>query len=837
MQVFTYPESKTYTLYNTFEHPVIGLKMWGNSVQDTSTGGEPAGKNLLNISADLPLTAAGVTISRDSEGNIILNGTATSSYTFTLGEFNLPYNTYTLSINSKIQGVGIDCKDFAVLYLASTTRAVTVESSGNNGFYCNISSGITFDNFILNPQIEIGSTATTYEPYIGKPTPTAPIPIESVGDDGSVGVTACGKNILFQTSKTETINGITFTPQKDGSILMNGTSTGDVVYNIYQFERTDKPLLFEGGEYTISFGNEVDVLAKNNPGAVFMVLGYHDDETDTNTYPVWKNEGVSTFSTDTLLEKRNFIVRLRMYTGVVCDNVQIYPQIERGTTATVYEPYKGNTATITSGLPLCSVGEYRDELVYNADGTGKIVKRIRKVVLDGSEANWIMYTTTNGNNRPSLNLGVDRCIYGNYTTSSPSLILCDKYKSVSYLEITTDIEGIGLHHIEGRYLSIYDENFATASIDEWKAYLAENPLTVIYALNTPQEIELSAAEMAVLMELQTYDGMTNIFNSDNAEMQITFLGGQEMETNIDGFWDSEDGDRKYSAADFVGFFQDFFTNGIVAESTTYLQVMAKEGLTVRVNVGKAYINGGFFKPKTVTDLNIEDSDTTNPRYDMVVLRWDATIKKIYLDIVKGTPAATPSVPALTRNEIVYELGLARIYVAANTLQITQANITDLRFNSSYCGVVKGVIDTIDTTDLFAQYEKAWIDFVAQLGDSDHVVISTIDEEARADVKTLETIVAEHTATLKTNAPYKILTGSGTASGGSTSITFETAFKTVPVVIVAPYSTSTTAARACTCHLSAISATGFTVKTYTVTGATSANVENTGIGFRWVAFGT
>lgn len=185
-------------------------------------------------------------------------------------------------------------------------------------------------------------------------------------------------------------------------------------------------------------------------------------------------------------------------------------------------------ATITSGLPLCSVGDYHDELIYNADGTGKIIKCVRKVVLDGSEANWIMYTTINGNNRPSLNFGVDRCIYGNYTTSSPSLILCDKYKSVSYLEITTDIEGIGLHHIEGRYLSIYDENFATASIDEWKAHLAANPLTIIYVLNTPQEIELSAAEMTLLQKLQTFDSITNIHNNEGAEMDVKICTNKDF---------------------------------------------------------------------------------------------------------------------------------------------------------------------------------------------------------------------------------------------------------------------------------------------------------------------
>lgn len=323
----------------------------------------------------------------------------------------------------------------------------------------------------------------------GVPTPDTPIDIVSVGDNGTINIAACGKNLLpfpytdGGIGSVKTANGITFTVLNDGGIQIQGTATANAFFNLSNYRFSEEWI----GYAPFTDGKIVFTGEKDN---VYMQY-----------------------------DSQNSITSIVILQGRTVDTVY-YPQVEKGTTATAYEPYTDNTATITTGLPLCSVGEYRDELVYNADGTGKIVKRIRKVVLDGSEPNWTMYATVSQKNRPSLNLGVERCIYGDYTTSSPSLILCDKYKSVSYLEITNGIEGIGLHHVEGRYLSIYDEAFATATIDEWKAHLADNPLTVIYVLNAPQEIELSATEMAELQKLQSYDGVTNIYNSEDAEMKV-----------------------------------------------------------------------------------------------------------------------------------------------------------------------------------------------------------------------------------------------------------------------------------------------------------------------------
>ena len=39
--------------------------------------------------------------------------------------------------------------------------------------------------------------------------------------------------------------------------------------------------------------------------------------------------------------------------------------------------------------------------------------------------------------------------------------------------------------------------------------------------------------------------------------------------------------------------------------------------------------------------------------------------------------------------------------------ITQADITDTRLDSAVCGIVHGVIDQVDTSEIFNQYENYW----------------------------------------------------------------------------------------------------------------------------------
>ena len=115
------------------------------------------------------------------------------------------------------------------------------------------------------------------------------------------------------------------------------------------------------------------------------------------------------------------------------------------------------------GIPVESDGNYTDgngqqwvadELVYNADGTGKIVKRAVKI---------------------------------------------DSYNGET---------------VSGVYIS------STGALT--------TGATVIYALAEPQEIELTAAEISALRQLQTFNGVTNISNDSGADMDVKYCTNKAL---------------------------------------------------------------------------------------------------------------------------------------------------------------------------------------------------------------------------------------------------------------------------------------------------------------------
>ena len=174
-----------------------------------------------------------------------------------------------------------------------------------------------------------------------------------------------------------------------------------------------------------------------------------------------------------------------------------------------------------------------------------------------------------------------------------------------------------------------------------------------------------------------------------------------------GFFNSVDGDRKYNADDLSDFFIKLISNGVFPNPSTCFKVIAKSGLTVTVQAGFAFINAKYVQNTSSYDITLDAADTSNPRIDRVVLRYNATDREITLNVVKGTPAAEPQAPALTRTTTVYELALANITVAANATAIVTADISDRRGYSSECGYVTGLIQQIDTDELFNQFEAAF----------------------------------------------------------------------------------------------------------------------------------
>lgn len=180
-----------------------------------------------------------------------------------------------------------------------------------------------------------------------------------------------------------------------------------------------------------------------------------------------------------------------------------------------------------------------------------------------------------------------------------------------------------------------------------------------------------------------------------------------------GFFNSVNGDRLYNADDISNYFLKLISNGVFATPSNAMQVQENSGMTVQVSAGWGFINCKWINNDAPYLLTLDASDVVLNRIDRIVLHLDPTtpVRSITIEIKKGAPAASPVAPSLTRTTGgVWELSLAQIAVNAGATEITQADITDERANISVCGWVTGLIDQIDTTNLFAQFTASFNDW-------------------------------------------------------------------------------------------------------------------------------
>ena len=159
----------------------------GNPVQlDGLQGGVPfseitvSGKNLLKYPymTESGKVTSGVTFTANSDGSITLNGTSTAygSFNFTsrLTKDLLLNGTYTLSGATAGAKLAInatrDGKATTIIRTQSSSIFTTSYHDNDNeyGFavFVEFDAGKTFDNLTIFPQIELGNTATEYEPPI-----------------------------------------------------------------------------------------------------------------------------------------------------------------------------------------------------------------------------------------------------------------------------------------------------------------------------------------------------------------------------------------------------------------------------------------------------------------------------------------------------------------------------------------------------------------------------------------------------------------------------------------------------------------------------------------------
>lgn len=131
------------------------------------------------------------------------------------------------------------------------------------------------------------------------------------------------------------------------------------------------------------------------------------------------------------------------------------------------------------------------------------------------------------------------------------------------------------------------------------------------------------------------------------------------------------------------------TGGRAAYVPTGLAVSTAAGTrTVSVSAGESFQAGTLFTSSATETRTLTANTSTNPRIDVIVAEVDWVLSGGLpsdfsnagdLKVIAGTPAASPSPPALTQTPgSLWRTPLAYVRVAAGATTISAANITDVR---------------------------------------------------------------------------------------------------------------------------------------------------------------
>lgn len=415
------------------EYPILALNLYGKSVQNTSI---EASKNLFNFDA-WKNGISGIYNGTAEYGNNSVKLTATAADCYTNPSIGANYNipvepntTYTLSWQSDNDNKGILYMFFNNSFSnpihgnnsVAKSKTFTTPSDAQ---WLRLRLGVTNQGESItysNIQLELGSVATDYEEYISVATPENPVDIVNIGDSGTINI----ENI--------------FTAEKNIDLEVGGL-TAEGLNSAASVRMRSK------GYIKIIPNTKYTLTANYNQakGSIKISVSFYpanDFTTGRFSYIGWTQNGELTFTApeEYVTGQDNYI---RILFGIDGEGGEM--------SLTQNDIYDVNlmqhtVAEITSGLPLCSVGGIRDELIYNADGTGKIVKRTAKIDSYNGEAITTTYISSTG----GLDTGAE----------------------------------------------------------------------VVYTLTTPRKIDLSTLEIAALMQLQTSDGITELYNSEGAEMKV-----------------------------------------------------------------------------------------------------------------------------------------------------------------------------------------------------------------------------------------------------------------------------------------------------------------------------
>ncbi len=181
-------------------------------------------------------------------------------------------------------------------------------------------------------------------------------------------------------------------------------------------------------------------------------------------------------------------------------------------------------------------------------------------------------------------------------------------------------------------------------------------------------------------------------------------------------------------ADDAALFHATRTTGIHTGNDFAFSVRGSDN-TVMLGPGIAWMNIGRFKG-VVTALKVETPvdaglpDPVYPRIDHVILKYDANKNAIDPVIKSGTAGSNPQPPTRSMTEALYEIHLIRIRREPGAVSISAADITDLRLDPNWCGLMAESVTNVDTESINRNVQQ----ILTEVKQETSAVLTSINKE-------------------------------------------------------------------------------------------------------------
>ena len=381
---------------------------------------------------------------------------------------------------------------------------------------------------------------------IGEDGNVAPGEVQSGGGDGIAIInTMSGESPLVIPDSAERVNKRLELGGKTEQVSTRGVNLWSKESKI-TFTAT-KQVVFDtpipAGDYVVS----ANVTSNDKDGTVCLMLFYYTDSGSkgANLTRAGRASAKITFTSDV---KHVVLYAGSNANGSANDTATFADiQLEKGSTATAYEPYTGGKPSPSQEYQqkIKNVGKWNegtqkyevDVKVTNAEQnwskeqtltltSDRPITKWDRLVEQGGQIGWlyagVVIDRFDGqSNKISIankkgdvqnfSIQFDNVPNGNGNTD----IFIDKYRAVQ-LSYTKAEYGICCNWNDGvKYFSAPNENVAT--VDEFKAWLIENPLKIAYETTNPEFIPLPQSEQDAIRALKTYYP-TTVITADGGEL-------------------------------------------------------------------------------------------------------------------------------------------------------------------------------------------------------------------------------------------------------------------------------------------------------------------------------